>query len=132
MGNLIKKFAIYLAAISVPILLIVLYEGFVWSQNKEDLAERELRANEQQAKQQPNQIQREKDLDAAGIARLQRARQLEARGSLLSTQQAILEEQQNNLLRCVISKTDDQCRCFDKQRDVVEVQEQRCRNLAAE
>jgi len=132
LGSLFKKFGIYLLAIALPVILILVYEGFVWSQNQESLQQQERRANEQQAKEQPSEIRREQQLAAERNARLERARRNEAQRELQRLQQVLGENEQSSQLRCVVAQSSDKCRCFDQQNNLVEVQDQRCRSLAGE
>jgi len=132
LGSLFKKFGIYMLAIALPVILILVYEGFIWSQNRESLEQQEQRANEQQAKEQPGELRREQQLAAKSSARLERARMSEAQRELLRLQQVIGESEQSNQLRCVVTLSSDKCRCFDQQNKIVEVDEPRCRSLAPE
>ena len=60
LGGLIKKIAMYLLAVAIPLGLILVYEGFISSKNREFFQEQERKSNQQQALEQPAQVQREK------------------------------------------------------------------------
>ena len=132
LGVLFKKFGLYLLAIAIPVLLIVVYEGIIWSKNKGELQQQEQRADQQQANEQPAQIRLDKEQAADRVTRLQAARQREAQRELQRLQQMLGENEENSLLRCVILENSDECRCFDQQNTVVDVEDRRCRGLSGE
>ena len=53
LGGLIKKIAMYLLAVAIPLGLILVYEGFISSKNREFFQEQERKSNQQQALEQP-------------------------------------------------------------------------------
>jgi len=130
LGGLIKKIAMYLLAVAIPLGLILVYEGFVWSKNREFLQEQERRCSEQQAREQHAQVQRDREQVQENIDRVRAARQAAAENELRQLQQMLGEQRENELLRCVMHGDGDQCECFDQHNAVIDVGDVRCRNLA--